>query len=35
VAARAGLHAVTPHLHVPEEGLAEGARHGGILDEVV
>ena len=35
VAARAGLHTVTPDLHVPEKGFAEGARHGGIPDEVV
>jgi hypothetical protein len=35
MATRAGLHTVTPHLHIPEKGLAEGARHGGIPDEVV
>ena len=35
MATRAGLHTVTPHLHIPEKGFAEGARHGGIPDEVV
>ena len=35
MAARAGLNAVTSYLHVPEERLAEGARHGGIPDEGV
>jgi hypothetical protein len=34
MAACAGLNAVAPHLHVPEKGLAEGARHGGIPDEL-